>query len=116
MTKKRATSTPKAPRKKRVVFTLEAPEAQRVLVTGTFCDWQTDSCVLKKDRKGTWKATLSLPPGRHEYRFLVDGEWRDDPNCAERVTNPFGTENCILHLVRETAQAAHSAAAGEQTP
>jgi hypothetical protein len=34
-----------------------------------------------------------LPPGAHHYRFLVDGEWRDDPECALRTPNPFGGEN-----------------------
>ena len=103
-------------RKQRVVFTLEAPDAHQVHVTGSFCDWQTNSCALKRDSKGRWKATRSLPPGRYEYRFLVDGEWRDDPNCAERQANPFGTENCILHVLREEAQATRSAVGGEGMP
>jgi len=116
MTERRVTAHPKPPGKKPVKFALEVPEAQRVLVTGTFCDWQTNSCALKKSTRGTWETTLLLPPGRHEYRFFVDGEWRDDPNCIERVPNPFGTENCILHVLREAAQAARSGVASEGTP
>ena len=116
MTKTRVTARSQPSRKERVVFTLEAPEAQHVHVTGTFCDWQTSTCPLKKDRRGTWKTTLSLPAGRHEYRFFVDGEWRDDPRCTERVPNPFGTENCVLHVLREAAQATRSAIASEATP
>jgi hypothetical protein len=46
----------------------------------------------------------------------VDGEWRDDPNCTERVPNPFGSENCVLHVLREAAQAAHSAVGNEGIP
>jgi hypothetical protein len=34
-----------------------------------------------------------LEPGTHHYRFLVDGEWRDDPECALRTQNPYGGEN-----------------------
>lgn len=64
MTERRTTRRDKQPRKQRVTCTLEAPQAQSVLSTGTECDWQTDSCALKKDRKGTWKATLSRAPGR----------------------------------------------------
>lgn len=112
----RRTKSPARPRKKRVTFTLVGPDATSVLVTGTFCDWQTQSCALKKDRKGTWKTTMSLLPGRYEYRFLVDGEWRDDPNCGERVPNPFGTENCVLHVQREAAQAALATMGHESTP
>ncbi|MXW77650.1 MAG: hypothetical protein F4Z57_01385, partial [Gemmatimonadetes bacterium] len=40
---------------------------------------------------------VTLPLGKHEYRFVVDGEWRDDPQCEERRPNSFGTTNCILH-------------------
>jgi 1,4-alpha-glucan branching enzyme len=116
MTGRRATAQKKASPKTRVVFTLEAPEAQQVHVTGSFCDWETNSCALKKGRTSVWRTTLSLPPGRHEYRFLVDGEWRDDPNCTERVPNPFGTENCVLHVLRESTQAARSAVASEEMP
>jgi len=39
-----------------------------------------------------------LTPGRYEYRFLVDGQWRNDPECAECVANPFGSENCVIHV------------------
>jgi 1,4-alpha-glucan branching enzyme len=116
MTKPRATARGKPPGKKQVMFSLEAPHAQRVHVTGSFCDWKTDSCAFKKDRSGHWKASLALPPGRYEYRFLVDGEWCDDPNCHERSPNPFGTENCVLHVLREAAQAAHAAITDEKTP
>jgi len=115
MAESRGTGRSKRLRKKRVVFTLDAPDAHQVHVTGSFCDWQTDSCALKRDRKGMWRATLSLLPGRYEYRFLVDGAWRDDPKCTERVLNPFG-ENCVLHVLREAAQAAHSAVGNEGIP
>lgn len=88
----------KPPAKKRVTITFHAPQAHAVQVTGTFCNWQIDSYPLKKDRKGTWKTTLSLLPGCYEYRFFVDGHWQDDPNCPHRVLNSFGTHNCILQV------------------
>ena len=90
---------------KQAAFSLLAPQAKAVLVTGSFCEWQTHSHHLRKDNTGTWKATLSLPPGRYEYRFVVDGEWQDDPSCSERDPNPFGTDNCVLEVEREQTQA-----------
>lgn len=83
--------------KKRLELSYNAPEAREVAVTGSFCGWD-HGVALKKDRSGCWKTTLTLPPGDHEYRFLVDGEWRDDPLCGERTPSGFGTENCILHV------------------
>lgn len=92
-----APAPPKKPRKKRISFSLEAPNARSVSVTGTFCDWDKEAHPLKKS-KGVWKGTVYLLPGRHEYRFLVDGEWVDDPNCAERVSNNFGSYNCVISV------------------
>jgi 1,4-alpha-glucan branching enzyme len=69
-----------------------------VSVTGSFCGWGPVGHPLRRDRHGVWKTTLALPPGRYEYRFLVDGQWQDDPACPERVPNGFGTENCVLRV------------------
>ena len=85
-------------RKGCVSLSLKAPDAKRVLVTGSFCDWQTAGFPLKLGPGGTWKTSLDLPAGRHEYRFLIDGVWCDDPACTERVPNSFGSQNCVLHV------------------
>ncbi|MCI0701590.1 MAG: glycogen-binding domain-containing protein [Planctomycetia bacterium] len=86
------------PRAKHHTVTLKAPEAKSVAVTGNFCNWELEGHPLKHDGKGIWKATLTLLPGRYEYRLLVDGEWRDDPGCTEHVANPFGSENCVFQV------------------
>ncbi len=81
--------------KQKVTFSFEAPEAQSVSVVGDFTGWQQAPLDMKKDKKGVWKKAVSLPPGRYEYRLLVNGEWRDDPQCPNRVPNQFGGENCV---------------------
>ncbi len=58
------------------------------------------------DGKDTWHLELELPPGTYEYRFVVDGEWGDDPEAARRVANPFGGENAVR--VVESAEPAAS--------
>jgi hypothetical protein len=50
---------------------------------------------MKKFKGGIWKKTVSLPQGEHQYRLLVDGQWRDDPECPRRRPNQFGGENCV---------------------
>ncbi len=96
----KASKTPKEklPVKQRVTFSLSAPDAAAVLLTGSFCDWEMNSVTLTKGPDGVWKKMISLAPGRYEYRFLVDGQWHDDPAATERVANDFGTENCVLHV------------------
>ncbi len=81
--------------KQKVTFTYIAPEAQAVLLVGDFTGWQQAPLKFKKDRQGLWKTSITLAPGRYEYRLLVDGEWRDDPQCPHRKANQFGGENCV---------------------
>jgi hypothetical protein len=81
--------------KSRQTFSFVAPTAQQVLLVGQFTDWEKNPVALKRNKAGIWTAAVSLPPGKHEYRFLVDEQWCDDPECLARVQNQFGTENCV---------------------
>lgn len=83
-------------RKKKVEFVLHASEAKTVAVAGTFNGWDAARTPLKRGGDGTWKASVSLPTGRHEYRFVVDDQWVSDPKAKETVTNPHGSDNLVL--------------------
>ena len=80
---------------KKIEFKLYSPEAQRVALAGDFNNWDVDNLPMRRDHRGTWEASFTLPPGKYEYRFWVDGVWHDDPNAHERVENPFGSQNCL---------------------
>jgi len=86
---------PKKTANEKVKFEFAAPEAQEVFLAGDFNDWDAGTNPMKRDKKGVWKATLPLAPGRYEYRFLVDGQWANDPSCSCCVPNQFGSMNCI---------------------
>lgn len=79
-------------------FVLSAPGARSVCLVGDFTHWQANPIPLRKRRDGVWQAHIALPPGTHFYRFLVDGEWCDDPACPLHVPNPFGSQDdvCIV--------------------
>ena len=48
-------------------------------------------------KKGNlWQASIELPRGKHEYRFVIDGEWIADPRAQESVPNPFGGVNSVV--------------------
>jgi len=85
----------KGSKTKRARFSLQAPEAGSVVLAGDFNGWDVNTLPMKKDSKGTWKASVDLEPGRYEYRFCVDGCWQDDPTAQDRVDNPFGCQNCV---------------------
>lgn len=76
---------------------LRAEGARDVRITGEFSDWSSAGIPLSPEGPGTWTATLRLPPGEYQYRFIVDGEWRDDPE-APRIQNGLGGTNSLLRV------------------
>ena len=81
--------------KQKQTFSFNAPTAASVSLAADFTHWQKHPLALRKQAGGVWKATTSLAPGTYHYRFLVDGEWRDDPACTLRVGNPFGSQDAV---------------------
>ena len=81
--------------KVRQEFAITAPDAMSVLLVGDFTNWQKQPIPLKRRMGGIWQGSASLSPGTHHYKFLVDGQWRDDPECSIRVQNVFGTLDSI---------------------
>ncbi len=97
-TVKKAAATKAAPKtaKKKATFKLQAPGATQVYVAGCFNDWDATANPLEQDDEGVWTCTLLVEPGEHEYRFVVDGVWWDDPLNTMRRLTEYGCENCIL--------------------
>ncbi len=83
---------------KKETFRITDPDAQKVLLVGDFTEWQQRPVTMKKEGNGLWTAAVRLPPGTHYYLFIVDGEWREDPECSVRVPNPFGGENMVRQV------------------
>ncbi len=79
-------------------FQLEAPAAAAVLLAGDFTDWESQPIQMKRDRSGVWKTTVPLAPGAYQYRFMVDGQWADDPQASAHAGNPFGSANCVRNV------------------
>lgn len=97
--------TPSAPEAEVVAvhFELHAPGAHRVELVGTFNDWQPGKIRLEgPDASGHWETTVSLPEGRYEYQFLVDGkQWITDPGAAVLRPDGFGKLNAVLSVSGE---------------
>lgn len=82
--------------RKRVVFWVLAPEAAQVAICGDFNGWEGKKHLLKRRPGGFWEKTLTLQPGRYEYKFRVDGAWHLDPRHNEFCTNKFGFRNHVI--------------------
>jgi hypothetical protein len=70
-------------------------DAERVVVSGSFNGWShNDYRMVYRD--GEWVFPVYLTPGRHSYKFIVDGEWILDPDNPLWEDNEFGTGNSVL--------------------
>jgi len=45
-----------------------------------------------------WRITVELIPGLYAYKFLVDGQWVNDPNNPRTVANQFGSLNNVIEV------------------
>ena len=91
--KTRPTASSKA---NRISLELIKPDAKNVFVAGSFNGWKPETTPLMRLGNGRWAGDLAVKPGRHEYLFVVDGQWLPDPNARESVQNPFGGRNSVL--------------------
>lgn len=82
-----------------VTFSIEAPEAKQVALIGDFNSWDPESHPMKNNGKGVWEKKVKLAPSQYEYKFMIDGEWKEDPGNEQVCTNCFGTRNNVLKLV-----------------
>jgi 1,4-alpha-glucan branching enzyme len=82
-----------------VVFRFETSIGNRVQLVGDFTNWEKYPLEMYPIGGGVWQVAVTLPAGRYAYRFLVDGEWRDDPWSLHRETNAFGAFNAVVHVL-----------------
>jgi 1,4-alpha-glucan branching enzyme len=84
---------------KKVRFELVTHPGREVFVAGSFNAWDPEQQPLKPHSKtGAYVATLTLPAGTHEYKFVVDGNWQIDPDNPSLISNGAGSLNNILQV------------------
>jgi hypothetical protein len=81
---------------KRVRFGYFEPDAQEASVVGSFNNWNPRATPMQRDARGDWSVEVQLPPGEYRYRFLVDGEWRDDPAARFTAMNSYGSFDAVV--------------------
>jgi hypothetical protein len=87
-----------------VRFVLVAPGASTVAVVGDFNHWNLNAHPLAPaNARGVWSTSVELPPGRHEYVFVIDGtRWVADPGATSRIADEFGGESSTITVGRST--------------
>jgi hypothetical protein len=81
-----------------VAFMLVAPGVKHVALVGEFNGWDPLATPLVRvGRDGPWVTTVSLPPGRHVYGFVLDGSrWMPDPGAPLAPDDGFGAPNSVV--------------------
>ena len=87
-------------KKRKVTFSMNSPDAEKVILMGDFNQWNPRKHPMNKDKNGTWVKGVIILPGVYEYKFLIDGQWTEDPQNSLICPNGFGTYNNVLDLTR----------------
>jgi len=80
-----------------LLFVMPAPGAQTVAVLGSFNNWKP-TLLTDDNQDGIWLTSLSLPPGRYEYAFVVDGRWWGQDPLADEYVRSFGGYNSVRYV------------------
>lgn len=82
-----------------VRFVFVDSRASTVELVGDFNAWTKGVTRLERSAApGVWSASVALPPGRHEYAFIINGtRWIADP-LAPTTSDDFGIESAVIHV------------------
>ena len=100
------------------VFRCAASNAKSVFLAGDFNGWSDYATPVQRSPDGFWTVAIALPPGRYEFKFVVDGHWcngdgGDGPWCNGSggdgpydgrdncLANPFGSMNRVINVGQE---------------
>ncbi len=76
-------------------------DAREVILSGSFNNWSTMLLPMKNTGNG-WQICIELDPGKHLYKYIVDGRWMTDP--GNRLTEGFRRweRNSVIYAYNHT--------------
>ncbi len=86
------------PKLNETTLTVKAPEAKEVYLAGEFNNWKLDENSRMEQNNGSWSKRINLNSGKYRYRFVIDGNWSEDPNNPLKQVNPYGTMDSLLEI------------------
>ena len=76
------------------------PDASIVALAGSFNDWNQSQFIFGKEGD-EWICRIDLEPGKHSYKFIVDGNWLLDPANPNSEDDDYGVKNSVIMVVKE---------------
>lgn len=80
------------------IFSLIAPQAKEVFLVGDFNQWQINDRSKMQRQDGRWIKKLQINHGCYRYRFVIDGQWLQDPENPHCQINPYGSMDSLLEV------------------
>lgn len=81
-----------------VQFEVQALQARSVEIAMDCGDWKPEPMIADARASGCWRVTKALPRGEYRYKFIVDGQWINDPLNPLVKPNPFGGKDSIVRV------------------
>lgn len=83
-----------------VAMQFRGSRVRDVRIAGDFNGWVPDrdveSTTYREGPERIWTKVLHLAPGTYQYRYLVDGEWREDPANPRAIQAPGGRNSLLV--------------------
>lgn len=71
-------------------------DAKKVILAGSFNNWN-ETALAMKPVEGGWEADVKLPPGKHWYKFIIDGNWDIDRDNRLVENDGKGNNNSVYY-------------------
>jgi len=78
-------------------------DASIVALAGSFNKWNQSEYILAREGD-EWICRVDLEPGKHAYKFIVDGNWLLDPANPNTEDDDYGVKNSVIIVVKISEQ------------
>jgi hypothetical protein len=78
-------------------------KASRVMLAGSFNNWNEDNLPMAKVENG-WLAFVKMTPGKHWYKFIIDGNWATDNDNLQNENDGEGNTNSVYYFANTLLQ------------
>jgi chromosome partitioning protein len=70
-----------------------------ISIAGDFNGWSAHATPLRRNGElDVLEAVVPLPPGRYQYRLVIDGRWLPDSHNELRQINDYGELNSVVEV------------------
>lgn len=73
--------------------------ASIVALAGSFNNWAQSQFIFAREGD-EWICRIDLEPGKHAYKFIVDGNWLLDPTNPNSEEDNYGVNNSVIIVTK----------------